>query len=171
MGAHDRTELGDTCTVKAWGSAPQADEGDAVQQVLDTAVSFAFHEGRERVCAGGTVPFSILCTASGFDVAEHAGADAGAVYDAVRSRIVHEDAAAYVLAYDGFIETACGSERALVCEVARKGDAVARLLAMPYGLGASGYRFAPAPAAAGEVPHLYASRCSPGSAGIAPSRR
>lgn len=134
---------------------------------MRVALDHAFADARECLSEdGGMVPFSVLCTSDGFDVSEHPGATVDDVYKSMKALVAREMPEAYVFSYDGFVELAEGREEAIICEVARRGDAQASLLAQTYMVGEGGYEFAPAFAYAGETAQLYPSGTKPIVSGL-----
>lgn len=134
---------------------------------MRVALDHAFADARDCLEAdGGMVPFSVLCTSDGFDVSEHPGATVDDVYVSMKTLVAREMPEAYVFSYDGFVELAGGREEAIICEVARRGDAQATILAQTYVVNDGSYEFAPAFAYAGEAPQLYPSGTKPIVSGL-----
>lgn len=134
---------------------------------MRVALDHAFADARECLEAdGGMVPFSVLCTSDGFDVSEHPGDTVDDVYISMKTLLAREMPEAYVFSYDGFVELVGGREEAIICEVARRGDAQATILAQTYAVHDGSYEFAPAFAYAGEAPQLYPSGTKPIVSGL-----
>ena len=124
---------------------------------LHRAIDHAFSEARSDMQdEHGLIPFTIICTSDGFDVADHPGASEQEVYESVKSLLAREMPEAYVLTYDGYVETDDGRGDALLCEAAKRGDMEAYLLALPYEQDEEGViAFAPAFLSAGTARQLY----------------
>ena len=134
---------------------------------LRTALDRAFEEAKRCVREdGGMSPFTIICTSDGFDVAEHSGASTDDVYNSVRALLAQEMPEAYVLVYDGFVETDAGRSDALLAEVAKRGDALAYLLAITYEQTDEGVAFAPTYLSAGTARQLYPRGTKPIVSGL-----
>lgn len=123
---------------------------------MRTAVEHAFADARECLERdGGMVPFSIICTSDGFVVTDHPGDSVDEVYNSVKTLLAQELPEAYVFGYDGFVELDTGREEAIICEVARRGDALAEILAQVYYTVGGTYEFAADLASAGKAKPLY----------------
>lgn len=134
---------------------------------LRRAIEHAFAEARTCLAEDGALlPFTIICTSDGFDVADHPGDEPDAVYDSVKTLLAQEMPEAYVFAYDGFVETDAGRGDAILCEAARRGEMEAYLLALPYQAGEEGYEFAPAFLSAGTARPLYPHGTKPIVSGL-----
>lgn len=134
---------------------------------MRVALDHAFADARECLEADGVmVPFSVLCTSDGFDVSEHPGETVDDVYASMKSLVAREMPEAYVFSYDGFVEVVGGREEAIICEVARRGDEQATILAQTYTVSDGSYEFAPSFAYAGETPQLYPSGTKPIVSGL-----
>lgn len=134
---------------------------------MRVALDHAFADARECLEAdGGMVPFSVLCTSDGFDVSEHPGETVDDVYNSMKTLVAREMPEAYVFSYDGFVELASGREEAIICEIARRGDAQAAILAQTYVVSGRSYDFAPDFAYAGPTPQLYPSGTKPIVSGL-----
>ena len=132
------------------------------------AIEHAFEEARESIQdEGGMLPFTIMCTADGFDVADHPGNSTQEIYESVKTLLAQEMPEAYAFAYDGFVETDAGRSDAILCEAARRGDMEAYLLAMPYTRDAGGaFSFAPSFLSAGTARPLYPHGTKPIVSGL-----
>lgn len=132
------------------------------------AIEHAFEEARESIQdEGGVLPFTIMCTADGFDVADHPGSSTQEVYESVKTLLAQEMPEAYAFAYDGFVETDDGRSDAILCESARRGEMEAYLLALPYSQGDDGVlSFAPAFLSAGTARPLYPRGTKPIVSGL-----
>lgn len=123
---------------------------------LRVAIDHAFREGRACLDEdGGLVPFTIICTSDGYDIADHPGASAPDIYASVRTLIAREMPEAYAFVYDGFVETDEGRRDALICEAAKRGDAEAYLLAELYREAEGGIAFDDAYVSVGAARQLY----------------
>ncbi len=123
---------------------------------LGVAVEHAFSEaGRSVANDGGVTPFTISCTADGFDVVDHPGSSIRDIYRSVRSLLARSVPDAYVFMYDGCVDTDSGRQRALIGEIARRGERSARVVALTYRERAGEIVFAPSPIDAGAAPSLY----------------
>ena len=140
----DTKASGDTVELKLTGN-------------LRRAIEHAFDEARESIQEeGGMLPFTIMCTSDGFDVADHPGDSAQGVYESVKTLLAQEMPEAYAFTYDGYVETDDGRGDAILCEAAKRGDMEAYLLALPYSCAPDGtYAFAPAFLSAGTARPLY----------------
>lgn len=132
------------------------------------AIEHAFEEARESIQdEGGMLPFTIMCTADGFDVADHPGNSTQEIYESVKTLLAQEMPEAYAFAYDGFVETDAGRSDAILCEAARRGDMEAYLLARPYEKDESGaFHFAPSFLSAGTARPLYPRGTKPIVSGL-----
>ncbi len=134
---------------------------------MRVALDHAFADARECLEADGEMmPFSVLCTSDGFDVSEHPGETVDDVYASMKSLVAREMPEAYVFSYDGFVEVVGGREEAIICEVARRGDEQATILAQTYTVSDGSYEFAPSFVYAGETPQLYPSGTKPIVSGL-----
>lgn len=132
------------------------------------AIEHAFEEARESIHdEGGMLPFTIMCTADGFDVADHPGNSTQEIYESVKTLLAQEMPEAYAFAYDGFVETDAGRSDAVLCESARRGDMEAYLLALPYAQSEDGvFDFAPSFLSAGTARPLYPHGTKPIVSGL-----
>ena len=143
---------------------------------LRRAIEHAFDEARESMREeGGMMPFTIMCTSDGFDVADHPGSSTQEIYESVKTLLAQEMPEAYAFTYDGYVETDDGRRDAILCEAAKRGDMEAYLLALPYGCSIDGvYSFAPAFLSAGTARPLYPHGTKPivsGMVALADERR
>lgn len=128
----------------------------AFTEAMRAAVDHAFEVSRHQLAlAHGLRPFITVYVDGALDVSELAGATVEAVYAAARALVARVSPEFYVLAYDGFIETTAGVQDALTCEVARKNDALAQVLAVPYAVEDGAYTFRGTYGSAGQAAHLY----------------
>lgn len=149
-------------------AAPAATVELKLTDNLRRAIEHAFDEARESIQDDGAMlPFTIMCTSDGFDVADHPGDSAQAVYESVKTLLAREMPEAYAFAYDGYVETDEGRSDAILCEAAMRGDAEAYLLALPYGRDEQGsFEFAPAFLSAGNARQLYPRGTKPIVSGL-----
>lgn len=134
---------------------------------MRVALDHAFEDSQECLERdGGMTPFSIICTSDGFDVADHPGATAEEVYESVKTLLAQELPEAYVFAYDGFVELEDGRRDAIICEVARRGEMEAAMLAQLYEKLDEGYSFAPGFVSVGTAPQLYPRGTKPIVSGL-----
>lgn len=134
---------------------------------LRVAIDHAFDEGKECIARdGGMVPFSIICTSDGYDVAEHPGDSTQEIYESARALIAQEMPEAYAFSYDGFVDTDDGRWDALICEAAKRGDAEAYLLALLYQVDETGPTFSDAYASVGTARPLYPKGTKPIVSGL-----
>lgn len=165
-------EQGIDAAVCAGAATDTASAADAAVELMltdnqRTALEYAFADSRSCLMHDGAmVPFTILCTSDGFEVTGHPGEDPRDVYESVRTLLAREIPEAYVLAYDGYVDLATGREDAIVCEVARRGEDTAALLAQPYEHGEGAYAFAPTFYAVGQASHLYPAGTKPIVSGL-----
>ena len=165
-------EQGIDAAVCAGAATDTASAADAAVELMltdnqRTALEHAFADSRSCLMHDGAmVPFTILCTSDGFEVAGHPGEDPRDVYESVRTLLAREIPEAYVLAYDGYVDLATGREDAIVCETARRGEVAAALLAQPYERGEGAYAFAPTFYSVGQASHLYPSGTKPIVSGL-----
>lgn len=132
-----------------------------------TALDHALADARECLERdGGMCPFSVLCTSDGFVVTDHPGEGVDDIYNSVRALLAQELPEAYVLCYDGFVDLDSGRTDAIVCEIARRGEAFATLLAQVYEVEDGVYHFADAPASAGTAKPLYPRGTKPIVSGL-----
>ena len=137
-----------------------------------TALDHALADARECLERdGGMCPFSVLCTSDGFVVTDHPGEGVDDIYNSVRALLAQELPEAYVLCYDGFVDLDSGRTDAIVCEIARRGEAFATLLAQVYEVEDGVYHFADAPASAGTAKPLYPRGTKPIVSGLAAQGR
>ncbi|OUP10484.1 hypothetical protein [Collinsella sp. An2] len=142
------------------------DGADALQapDALELAISHAFWEARDLLNRDGALmPFTVLCTAGGMEVADHPAATSDEVYEAVKNLLARVDPDAYVLCYDGTLNADGCTTDAVVCEAARRTDAEAHLLALPYTIGDNGYTFENACVTVGTTRQLQWRPASPAS--------
>ena len=132
------------------------------------AIEHAFEEARESISEeSGMLPFTIMCTSDGFDVADHPGDSSQEVYESVKTLLAQEMPEAYAFAYDGYVETDAGRSDAILCESARRGDMEAYLLALPYVQDEEGaFSFAPSFLSAGSARPLYPHGTKPIVSGL-----
>ena len=121
----------------------QADSPTAelmLTEPLRIAIDHAFREAQTCLREDGSlVPFTIICTSDGYDIADHPGASTDEIYESVRTLMAREIPPAYAFVYDGFVDTDEGRRDALICEAAKRGDATAYLLAQLYTAGEDGF--------------------------------
>lgn len=123
---------------------------------LRVAIDHAFREGRTCLAEDGAlVPFTIICTSDGYDIADHPGTSASDIYESVKTLIAREMPEAYTFVYDGFVDTDEGRRDALICEAAKRGDATAYLLAQLYRTGEDSIAFDEAYVSVGTARQLY----------------
>ena len=109
---------------------------------LEMAVRHAFWEACELLRRDGALmPFTVVCTPSGMEMADRPAASSDEVYEGVKTLLARVAPEAYVLCYDGSIDVDGRHTDAVVCEAARRGDSEASLLALPYTIGENGYVF------------------------------
>lgn len=125
-------------------------------EALRVAVDHAFTEARScLIGCGSLAPFTIMCASDGYDIVEHHGRSARDIYRSVRDLLAREKPEAYAFVYDGFVDVDAGHTGALICEAACRGDAMARLMVLPYRAGAA-YSFAESSICMGTVRSLFA---------------
>lgn len=147
-----------------FGATAELELTEPMRQAIDCA----FDQARARVRSeGGFVPFTVLCCADGLVAVEHDGETADEVHDSVTDVLEREVPESYVLAYDGFVETDAGRSDAVLCEAAKRGDALAYLLAMPYVRTVDGIDFSSSYLSAGTTGQLYPREARPLSPGLA----
>ena len=101
--------------------------------ILSSMREFSFVEAKRLMEADGAViPFSVVATGRGYDIADHPGSSPGEVYESVRSLLSREQPVCYVLVYDGSLVDGEAVEPAIVCEGACLGDAWALRIARRY---------------------------------------
>ncbi len=129
---------------------------------LEMAVRHAFWEACELLRRDGALmPFTVVCTSSGMEMADHPAASSDEVYEGVKTLLARVAPEAYVLCYDGSIDVDGRHTDAVVCEAARRGDSEASLLALPYTIGENGYVFDDAYACVGVTSQLQRRAMSP----------
>lgn len=121
------------------------------------AVEHAFGEAwGDLQRAGSVVPFTIVCSEGGYDVVEHPGGTARAIYRAARDLVARALPDACVFAYDGCVDGEGGrTTRALICEVSVRATPDALVLALPYEMAGGVARVADAYRAVGTTGSLY----------------
>ncbi len=125
---------------------------------MRSAVEHAFAEAQHKLVTAHEIrPYTTVYAEGGFDIEEHAGATVEEVYSSVRELIARKMPDFYVLTYDGFIETPTGVRDAVTCEVARRGDSLAQVLALPYTVAGDEYTFRGTYGSAGSAEQLYPS--------------
>lgn len=135
---------------------------------LWTALNHAFEDAQACLTrGGGMMPFTVICTSDGFEVADHPGEDVEETYNSVKTLLARELPEAYVFSYDGYLDLDEGRRDAVICEVARRGDAAASMLALPYTRDPEGtLRFAETFSSVGSGPALYPSGTKPIVSGL-----
>ena len=135
---------------------------------LRHAIEHAFEEAEASIREeGGMLPFTIMCTSDGFDVADHPGNSTQEIYESVKALLAREMPEAYAFAYDGYVETDAGRGDAILCEAAKRGDMEAYLLAVPYERDdEGGFTFASTFLSAGTARPLYPHGTKPIVSGL-----
>lgn len=134
---------------------------------LRSALDSAFNEGEECIREdGGMSAFSIICTSDGFVVNDHVGDDEHEIYDSVRAMLAQEMPESYVFSYDGYVDLEDGRHDALVCEVAKRGDKEAYLLAKTYERTEDDWAFDPSYSSIGTTETLYPKGTKPIVSGL-----
>ncbi|MBE6469365.1 MAG: hypothetical protein E7001_05330 [Coriobacteriaceae bacterium] len=104
-----------------------------VTDSLRVALDHAFEDARAcLVRDGGVMPFTVICTSDGFEVHDHPGDDVDETCNSVKTLLAQEVPEAYVFSYDGYLDLDEGRRDAIICEMARRGDAAAERLALRY---------------------------------------
>lgn len=129
---------------------------------MRSAVEHAFAQAQHKLTTTREIrPYTTILADDGFDIQEHAGHTVDEVYASVRALIAQRMPDFYVLTYDGFIETPTGVQDAITCEIARRGDASAQVLALPYTVADDEYTFRGTFGSAGLAEQLYPSDAAP----------
>lgn len=149
----------------------QADSPTAelmLTEPLRIAIDHAFREAQTCLREDGSlVPFTIICTSDGYDIADHPGTSTDEIYESVCTLMAREIPPAYAFVYDGFVDTDEGRRDALICEAAKRGDATAYLLAQLYTAGEDGLAFDDAYVSVGTARQLYPRGTKPIVSGLA----
>lgn len=135
---------------------------------MRVALDHAFDDARECLQRdGGMTPFTIICTSDGYVVSDHPGDAVDEIYMSVKALLAQELPEAYVFGYDGYVDLDDGRRDAILVEIAKRGDAVAQLLAQPYAVHEDGtYEFTPTYMSAGTAKQLYPSGTKPIVSGL-----
>lgn len=132
------------------------------------ALNFAFNEAQERLKAMGTFdPFLVTVVDGGVEFNDTPGSSPVAVRENVKMILAQDMPEAYILCYDGYVETDEGTLDCVVAEAADRGNADAYNLALLYTKDAEGFMFEADYVFVGPAAVLYPAGTKPIVSGLA----
>lgn len=136
------------------------------------AVNFAFNEAQQRLSSVGQFdPYTVTVVDGGVEVNDHPADSPEAVRESVKMLIAQDMPEAYVLCYDGDVETDDGTLDCIVCEVADRGNEDAHILVLLYTKDPAGFTFEADFVYAGPSPVLYPAGTKPIVSGLVALQR
>lgn len=136
------------------------------------ALNFAFNEAQQRLNTMGQFdPFTVTVVDEGVEVNDHPASSPEGVRESVKMLVAQDMPEAYVLCYDGDVETDDGTLDCIVAEVADRGSADAYILVLLYTKDAEGFTFEADFVYAGPAPTLYPAGTKPIVSGLVALQR
>ena len=136
------------------------------------ALNFAFNEAQQRLTTVGQFdPYTVTVVDGGVEVNDHPAASPEAVRESVKMLLAQDMPEAYVLCYDGDVDTDEGTLDCIVCEVCDRGNDDAFILVLLYTKDVQGYTFEADYAYAGPAPTLYPAGTKPIVSGLVALQR
>ena len=136
------------------------------------ALTFAFNEAQQRLNTMGQFdPFTVTVVDEGVEVNDHPASSPEGVRESVKMLVAQDMPEAYVLCYDGDVDTDNGALDCIVAEVADRGSDDAYALVLLYTKDADGFTFEADFVYAGPVPVLYPAGTRPIVSGLVALQR
>ena len=136
------------------------------------ALAFAFNEAQQRLNTMGQFdPFTVTVVDEGVEVNDHPASSPEGVRESVKMLVAQDMPEAYVLCYDGDVDTDDGTLDCIVAEVADRGNTDASALVLLYTKDADGFTFEADFVYAGPVPVLYPAGTKPIVSGLVALQR